>query len=610
MNNYQELTINSLDYPEIRDNLISFLQGQRDNQGNQIYQDYNFQASGISALINLLSYNTHYLGYYVKMLLNESFIDSAVRRESLFSKAKLTGYVPKGRTSSRIDIKLQIQLSVGQQPLSRSILIPKGTSFSGANTNADQRTFYTIDDAFVKNITDVSPGVVAYTSDTITVYEGKFQEWRFSVDSNLMNQRYIIRDESIDTTTLRVVVYPEGSVDGEDYLLATNALNTDPLSPIFYLSTNEEGLFEIVFGNNVFGKLPSHKSLVVVNYMSSNGESGNGCKSFVFNAPSQDIPTENNIGNWEDFQIVLDSGSISSGGTEIEDVDSLRNSIPYHYKRQQRIVTASDYRTVLLGEFRNIDSINVWGGEDNYIKDYGKVYLSVKPKFSNKLTATAKNSIKEEILKKYCVIGMEPVFVDPEFVDVSVTIYAKVDLKRSNKSAGQFEKQIIDNVLNYNTEVLNVFENQLSDVQMLDKIMQDRLIKSCYSKKTLSKNYILLYASGIENLVLIGNPLNNGVTSSTFNYGNVICYFKDDIAGNIYIHRKSNNAKYLIKKFGYVDYKRGIIHFTFPEFAFMTEDNYGASGIIKFYAIPTNPDIETYLNNIVRITSIRVIINA
>lgn len=359
-----ELPINSLDYPEIRNNLVSFLQGQVDANGNPVYQDFDFQASGISTLVNLLSYNTHYIGYYVKMLLNESFIDSAIKRESLLSKAKLTGYLPRGRTSARADISLTIDINTNDpdqyEPSSKSILIPRGTSFSGVNNDQDQRIFYTVDDIFIKNIDYTSPPTATYSSDTFTVYEGKLQEWKFRIDSTLLNQRYVIQDKNVDVDTIRMLVVPDGSSSGDEYFLAKDVFDITPTSKVYYLTTQEEGYFEIIFGNDVFGKLPANRSVVYVYYIASNGESGNGCKKFRFNKPSQDIPTENNIGNWEDFEVVTASGTISSGGCEAETVDSLRFTIPHHYKRQNRIVTADDFKTIVVSEFRNIDSINVW----------------------------------------------------------------------------------------------------------------------------------------------------------------------------------------------------------------------------------------------------------
>ena len=607
-----ELPINSIDYPDIRDNFIKFLQEQVGSDGMPVYQDYNFQASGISTVLNLLAYNTHYIGYYVKMMLNEAFIDSAVKKESLFSKDKLTGYVPRGYTSSRADIQLQIDIDQNDieqyEPSSRSILIPKGTSFNGQNNFLDQRIFFTIDDTFITNVDYSTPGIARYTSETITIYEGRWQEWKFRIDSTLLNQRYVIKDKFVDVETIRVLVMPDGSYEGETYFLATNVFDVDETSPVYYISTQEEGYYEVIFSNGMFGKAPPNNAVVYVNYISTKGETGNGCKKFNFNAPSQDIPTEVNIGNWEDFVVLTEEGTVSSGGVDPESVESMRFAIPNHYRRQNRIVTSEDYKSIILNQFRNIDSINVWGGEQNIYKDYGKMYISIKPKTADRLTLTAKKDIENRLLNKYCVVGMQPVFIDPEFIDTAVTLYAKIDTKKTNKTFGQIEKEIVSAITQYNDTYLNVFDNFLSDVAMLDTVMATNpSIKSCYSKKMLSKEQSIIYLSGIETVMLIGNPIRGpGVYSSTFTYGGTKCYFKDDVDGNLYIYNYLTGAKFLLKSFGWVNYEQGVIYYTFPQYAHLDENDFETYGIIKFTMEPINPDIETYLQNIVRITQIRV----
>lgn len=609
-----ELPINSLDYDGIRNNLITFLQSQLDLNGDPIYEDYNFQSSGISTLINLLSYNTHYIGYYVKMLLNESFIDSAVKRESLFSKAKLTGYLPKGRTASRAELKLSVNINLSNpnhyEPLSKSILIARGTSFSGINDDSDQRTFYLIDPIFMNQVNSELTPIINYTSDVFTVYEGSLKNIRFKIDTGLSNQRYIIQDKNIDVDTIRMLIIPHGSSVGEEYFLSSNIFEVSASSKVFYLTTQEDGLFEIIFGNNIFGQAPGHQSIVYVNYISSNGESGNGCKRFRFNKSSEVLPSENNIYNWTDMTVVTATGMISGGGNEIETAESLRFTIPYHYRRQNRIVTISDFKTILISEFRNIDSINVWGGESNIVKNYGKIYISIKPKFSDKLTLIAKNQIQNDLISKYCVVGMQPVFIDPEFINVEMTIYAKVDGQKTNKTFGYLEKQITDTLINYNTQSLNVFDNFLSDVTLLNQIQQNiPALKSCYSKKILTKDQTILYDSDIENYLYMGNPIQNGVTSSTFTYGNQTCYFADDANGYLYIYKLSDSLKLLEKTFGRIDYETGVIYYQYPKYARMVLNDFNTSGTITFSMIPVNPDIETFLQNIVRITKIRVVLS-
>lgn len=347
-----------------------------------------------------------------------------------------------------------------------------------------------------------------------------------------------------------------------------------------------------------------------MSYISTSGESGNGCKQFKFNAPSQDIPTETNIGNWEDFTIVLEEGAISSGGCEEENIESLKFSIPNHYRRQNRIVTKEDFKSIIISEFRNIDSISVWGGENNLYKDYGKIYISVKPKFSDRLTLTAKKDIQNRLLSNYCIVGMDPVFIDPEFVNVELTVYAKVDSRKTTKTFGEIEKSITAIINDYNKNNLNVFDNFLSDVLLLNNIMDEiPSLKTCYSKKIINKDQEIIYDSEIENQLYIGNSLDYGIKSSIFLYGNTPCYFADDSEGLIYIYKVSDNSKYLVKSFGRVDYNSGVIYYEFPKYARLVLNSFTTSGIINFTCTPINPDIETYLQNIVRITKIRVVLS-
>jgi hypothetical protein len=609
------LPINSLDYPDIRKNLEDFLKEQIGPDGVPVYSDYNFQASGISTLLNLLAYNTHYIGYYVKMLLNESFIDSAVKRESLYSKAKMTGYVPRGYTASRADIKLAIDIDLTDpdhfEPMSRAILIPKGTSFSGQNSESDQRIFFVIEDTFITDVSYPDAQTAHYQSDTITIYEGRWQEWKFKIDSTLLNQRYVIKDKFIDIDTLQIMVIPDGQTDGEVYKLAsgTDVFDVDENSPVYYLSTQEDGNFELIFSNGTFGKMPPNNATVLAHYISTKGDSGNGCKRFTFNAPSQDIPTELNIGNWEDFVVTTQPGDVSSGGVNPESNDSMRFTIPHHYRRQNRIVTADDFKSIIISEFRNIDSINVWGGEDNVFRDYGKIYISVKPKFADKLTLTAKRDIQSKLITKYCVVGMQPVFIDPEYVNVEMIVYGKVNTKKTNLSLGQIDRMIVDTILDYNRTNLSVFDNFLSDVELMNRIKEDSpSLRSVYSKKTLNKDQQIIYGAEIENILFIGNPIEPGIKSSQFIYGADTCYFADDISGSVYIYKVIDDTKLLIKSFGWVDYGKGIIHYEFPKFGSLVKHNFGDAGIINFIATPVNPDIETYLQNIVRITEIKVVL--
>lgn len=614
-NDYIQLPVNGIDYSEIRRNLVSFLQGQTNKDGSPVYADYDFAASGISTLLNLLAYHGHYIGYYVKMLLNESFTDSSVKKESMYSKAKLTGYTPKGKRCSRIDVQLKLEFDLENvnEPPSRNVLVSKGTSFSGANREQDNRLFYLIDDVIIKDVEystriveNVSRNYATYTSEPFTIYEGKKLEWKFRVDYTLLNQRYPIKDKNIDIDTLRVVVLPEGSEKGEEYHLSNDVFSVDGTSPVYYISTQEEGNYEIIFGNGIFGKKPQNRSIIYCTYISSNGESGNGCRTFSFNAPSSGAS-----GIFDNATVILKAGDLSSGGAEPETVDSLRFTIPHHYKRQNRILTEDDYKSLIISEFRNIESINVWGGEKNHYKNYGSVYLCIKPKYTQTLSASAKKEL-ENLVSKYSVIGLKPIFVDPEYINVELSIYVKVNKRKTIKSLGELESQILNIVTDYNDNELNVFDNFYSEVSLMDKIRTSSLaIISCYSEKILSKDFTVLYNNEIENTLILGNPIKKGIESSKFIYGNKIVYYADDIDlnsdSNLYIFDSVTNTKLLKKSFGTVDYERGIIKFIFPKYSKVVDRSYENSGALNFRMFPIKPDIETYLQNIVRVTKTRVI---
>lgn len=587
------LPIKSLDFEQIKKDFKEFL------KANPTYKDFNFEASGISSLLDILAYNTHMQGFHTKMLMDEAFIDSAHTRQALLSHAKRTGYVPRGRRSARADVSISILVET--MPETMSITIPRGTTFTSTNNTQDRRNFYNIDDVILQdyvNVVEDGINKIKFTSPEFTIYEGSQESYRFIVDSMDISQKFVIRDTNIDIDTLRVNVYDAvGSNTVREFHRAEDVLELTSNTDVFFITTDKDGFYQIFFGDGTFGKKLDNGNMISASYISSNGESGNGAKTFLY-APSQ--------GNFDDHETT--TLSISSGGMEEESVDSLRFTIPHHYRRQNRIVTESDYHSVLLSEFRNIDSINVWGGEKNGRKEYGKVFVSIKPKNADALTVSARNEIKNSVIQKYGVVGVEVIFVDPDFIDVDVSIRAKVDFKKTNRNKGQIENLIISRTKEYNDNNLNVFGNLLSDISMLDYIRDvDGAFISLYSNKILRKKYKVLHKSTSTHEVNFANPIQNGVKSSEFKYGGNNCYLKDE-NGLIYIYKSQDNKKLLEKSFGQVVYSTGKIEFTLPTAAVMVGYEGESIGLIEFTVTPVSPDIETNLNNIVRISAVRAIV--
>jgi len=588
----KNLNVQSLDFEDLKKAFKNFL------KGNPNYTDFNFEASGISTLLNILAYNSHLNGFYTKMLLDESFIDSAHTRQALLSHAKRTGYVPRGRRSARADVVLAI--TVDEMPPSQTLTVSRGSSFSAVNSSSDSRSFYNADDVILSSFEYNTNGTITFTSPQFTIYEGSVESYRFTADANDIAQRFVIKDSDIDIDTLRVNVYPSiGSTFKTEFNRGDDVLDLNSTSNVYFLTTTETGYYQVVFGDGTFGTTLDDGNVIEAVFISSNGESGNGAKNFTFN-PS--------AGNFENH--IVTTISPSSGGMEPETADSLRFTIPHHYRRQNRIVTESDYQSVLLSEFRNIDSISVWGGETNSRREYGKVFVSIKPRNADSLTASARNEIKNSIVNRYGVVGSDVIFVDPDFIDVEVVITAKIDKKKTNRTSGQIQSLIISKVQDYNTKELNRFGNLLSDVEMLDQVRESEVaIISLYSSKVLKKKTNIIHGSTGTYPVVFGNAIEKGISTSILTYGNVSMRLADvDLDGSLYLVREDNGTKFLSKSFGTVDYKTGEISFQLPGSARVVGYENQQTGVLTWSVVPSEPDIETVENNIVRISSTQAII--
>lgn len=592
----KNLPVQSLEFDQIKANFKDFLKGNPD------YKDFNFEASGISTVLNIASYQTHYIGYFVKMLLDEAFADSAHTRSALLSHAKGKGMLPKGRKSSRAEVQLKVITDLTNEPLSRSIALDRGMTFNSTNASSDFRTF-AVQDGTILYDRQVDGQVVTYTSDVISISEGTFRTWNFLVDASILYPKFSIRDENIDIDTLRVRVREnDTSTEYVEYTLATSIDDLSPTSKAFFVSTDENENYQIFFGNNVFGIQPQGGNAIECTFMSCSGVGGDGAKTFSFNRPDPDGP--GSIGTYSNFQTITTNQS--AGGAEPQSVEDLRFTIPNNFKRQNRTVTPGDFRSILTEEFRNIDSMNVWGGETNAQRDYGKIYISIKPKNADRLTAISRQNITNDLVHKYGIVGIDPVFVDPDFINVTVTIIPNLDLRKTNKSTPEIEAYILNRLNLYNTSVLNRFDSMLSDVDMLNFIKNgESYFTSLYSVKVLNKQVTQLHNSTTTQLVNFGNQLVPGTISSTaISYSTFTAQIKDDGKGLLNLIDTAT-GKVLVKA-GTINYTNGQLNYTLPAAARAAGYESSTTGIIGFNASPVNPDVSTYLNNIVRISASKV----
>lgn len=591
-------TIQSLSYDGIRN---AFVEHLKSSTG---FKDYNYQSSGISSLVNLLAYNTHYMGYYVKMLMNESFVDSARLRESMASHAKLVGYVPRSVRAAEAELFVKVDLPTN--PVDSKVTIERGTKFNATTPSGEKKTFVTVDDFTLYEHSGVEPSIIyKNTVDPLTpvvVREGEFKIWNFEVDSLIDNQRFVLKQNNIDFDTIRVRIFETAiTTVYENYNLATfdNVISGE--TKVFYVTTNENGYYEIFFGNNVFGKSVESGNRIEVSYIVTSGSSANGAGT---------------LGTWSVEGLIsgrpltIDPAypkAIASGGLDEESVESQRFTIPNHYRRQNRIVTAEDYRTIILGQYRNVESINVWGGETSYRKEFGKVFISIKPKFATKLSETAKSEIQNKIIKRYAVVGTDVIFIDPEYIRLNVNISVSYDKRKTDLARGEIENIVINAVKTYNRDNLNIFESSFSEVDMLDYIRTiEKSIKSVYSFNTMGKDIKIIYVNNPENEVLFGNKIQLGITTNTFLVNGIVCSIID-IDSKLYVVNHSTKVKVIAQNIGTVDYDAGVLIFKMPGIIKMTGDSdRGNFGILTITVKSVAPDVNTTMNNIISIASIKV----
>ena len=389
-NSKGRIEITDLDFDTVKANFKTFLSQQSS------FTDYNFEGSGMSVLMDLLAYNTHYMAFHANMLANEMFIDTALTRDAAVSHAKALGYLPSSPKASNTTLTV----NVNDVPISQKTLVmDSGTIFS-TTVNDTSYNFVTIGD----NTATSETGIFMFTD--VQVYEGTRIRYTYTVNSSDLEQKFIIPSASADTTTLVVSVQTSSSdITTETYTLNTDYATLDSTSLKYFLQEADDGQYEVYFGDGVTGKKPIDGNIVILDYVVTNGSEADGASAFT---------ASSSIGGFTNISVVTTGGS-SAGGGDAETVDSVKFNAPLKYAAQGRAVTPDDYKAIVPSVYTNIKSIQCWGGEDNEPPIYGKVYIAIRPNTGTSLTTTTKNSIVTN-LKKYNVASIVPEIVDPEIL--------------------------------------------------------------------------------------------------------------------------------------------------------------------------------------------------
>lgn len=463
------LRISELDFDTIKTNLKQFLTAQDE------FTDYDFEGSGLSVLIDILAYNTHYNAYIANMVNNEMFLDSAVKRSSLVSIAKHLGYTPTSTRGSRATINLTVNNPTG---LPTTLTLDRYTPFT-TSIDGVSYTFYNTEEY-------TTPAIgTQYTFSDIVLVEGNQSEINYVVATPGPDEKFEIPDVNVDTSTLLVTVQNSYTdLVTETYIQTNDITGINGTSKIYYLEESPLGKYQIYFGDGLLGKKLEVGNIITIRYIASNGSVTN-----ISNTVSQSF-TVNNVGGSSDTSISVVSKSAS--GAAKESISSIRFKAPKVNAARNRAVTAEDYSALITSNYLDAESVSVWGGEDNDPPIYGKVFISLKPFSGSTVSQTTKDSIINEVLKDKKVLAIQPEFVDPEYYHVGLVLYVVYNQDATTKTQSNIETIVRNTVNNYFNNDLQKFNKDFNKSKLVKNLLDsDTSIESVLITIKLQKRLIL-----------------------------------------------------------------------------------------------------------------------
>lgn len=508
-----KINISDLDFDLIKTNLKEFLKTQDQ------FTDYDFEGSGLNVLLDVLAYNTHYNAMYTNLAINEMFLDSASKRDSVISIANNYGYLPISVTSSKANISMTIPVG---NSTSSALSLPKFSPFL-ANVSGTEYIFYTLSE----NIGLRNESLLRYEFNSIDIYEGKPVVEKFNY---LTNTKIILQNQNIDIKTIKLSVNDPTSINSVSYKHVESVLTLNSSSEVFFIKEIEGQKYEIYFGKNNLGKEPEIGSVITVEYVVTNGSDANGIKLFTYSGQNSGaLPT-------------ITVNKVSSGGREIETVDEIKYNVSHKYKIQDRAVTVSDYTDLIKTNYPDIDTISCWGGDSMSPPIYGKIYVCIKPKSSLFLTTSDKNTIVEDIIKPKSILGISPVMVDPVYntVQLETTIYYNPNL--TNRSSSQVQQAVRQSIIDYNETELQKFDGILRYSRLIRAIDDaDKAIINNITTVKLRRIVDVIFNLSVSYRIQLNNAIYQpGVPEETvltngFYIGssNTVYYIDDDGVGNL-----------------------------------------------------------------------------
>ena len=582
-----KLDISELDFDAIKVNLKNFLSKQAE------FSDYNFEGSGFAILIDLLAYNTHYLGFNANMLANEMYLDSADIRANVVSLAKMLGYTPASAKSPVASVDIVVNDATGT-----TLSMNKGQTFT-TSVNGTTYNYITNEDL------TISPVDGVFKFSNVSLYEGTQTTFRYTVDEQDPDQKFIIPSTNADTSTLKVKIQTSlQDTSSTTYSQVTGLTKLSAESNIYFLNETDTGKFQVTFGDGILGRKPKQGNIVILEYVVSNKSQSNGASSFT---PAGSIGGFSNI--------TVTTKSVSQGGSEPESKESIRFNAPLQYTAQDRAVTTSDYETKVRSVYPNAQSVSAWGGEDDETPVYGVVKIAIKATSGSTLTTQTKSDIVDK-LKEYNVGSVTPQIVDPEITSILLTTNAKYDAAATTKDSETLKSDIITALNTYNSNTLQKFDSVFryskvvkliddSDTSLLSNITTLKIRKSFTPTLNSSLKYNVYFRNALYNPHMGHNSTMGGILTSTgfkVNGSDFEQFLDDDGQGNVRRYYLSGATRvYTNTTQGTIDYSSGAITINSLQVTSISNIRGSASSVIELTVQPSSNDIVPVRDQILEI---------
>ena len=577
-----------LDFDKIKSNLKTHMKSQ------SIIRDYDFEGSNINVLLDVLSYNTSLNNYYINMLSNEMFLDTAQERDSILAHIKELNYVPRSVHSAVAYVNIEIQ----PDDAPSSISIPKWTIF---NSTVDGKSlkFSTQEDLIIKPTVNTTSNTTTYAVSNVAIYEGAIVE-EYAIADNSNNFTVDISNKNIDTRHLVVSVKDSTTAANStysDWEKKETLFGINATSNVYFTEPQIGDKFKLTFGDGIFGKKPIQGNVLKLKYRNASGTGGNNAKKFT---------NQSNIQGYS--KIIINTVTNSSGGQAAETVEEIRFNAPKAFQVQERAVTKDDYKIIVQRQFPEVKNVLAFGGENLVPPRFGKVIIAVDLADADGVPESKKNAIQDYLSKK-SPLGIDPVVVIPEFSFLESTVDVSYDVSVTDQTIEAIKSKAQTALLAYAETNINTFDSvfrnskaaaaiDAADVSIISSQLTNRVFKKL-TPSNIRTTFKLEYNNElIKDDIFVENDTKTyykpAFESTLFNYdrngvteNNV--FFMDNGAGNVMIVRSNsqNQLQIISPNAGTIDYTTGIININA-----ITIYSYTGTAL-KVYARCTNRDIKT-----------------